>query len=61
MKNISMEKAKTIPVPLPPLELQTHFADIVQKHERVRRMQLEALRQAELLYGTLLARAFGEG
>ena len=58
--NISMEGLGQIPVPLPPIKLQEHFAQIVQKHERVRRMQLEALRQSEALYDTLLAQAFGE-
>jgi len=43
---------------LPPLPLQEKFADIVQKFERIRRQQLEATRQAEHLFQTLLHRAF---
>jgi type I restriction enzyme, S subunit len=58
--NISIEGLGQIPVPLPPLSLQSHFASIVQKHERLRTMQVEALRQAELLYSTLLEQAFGD-
>ncbi|HEX8397666.1 MAG TPA: restriction endonuclease subunit S [Pyrinomonadaceae bacterium] len=58
MKNISKEKAATLPIMLPPLPLQEKFAEIVQKFERVRRQQREATRQAEHLFQTLLHRAF---
>ncbi|GAA5504309.1 type-1 restriction enzyme EcoKI specificity protein [Deinococcus xinjiangensis] len=57
--NISVEGLGQIPVPRPPLELQQQYALVVQKHERLRRMQVEALRQAEQLYETLLEEAFG--
>lgn len=61
MKNISKEKAKTLPIMLPPPPLQEKFAEIVQKFERVRRQQREATRQAEHLFQTLLHRAFRGG
>lgn len=60
MKNISMGKANTLILAVPPIELQQQYALVVQKHERLRRMQVEALRQAEQLYETLLEEAFGD-
>ena len=59
MKNISMDKASTIPITLPPLPRQQKFAQIVHKYERLRGQQREAARQAEQLFQTLLHSAFG--
>lgn len=50
----------TMEVPVPPIEVQETFAQIVQKHERIHAQQREALRQAEHLFQTLLHRAFRE-
>lgn len=58
MPNISKEKFMSLAIPLPPLELQHKFAHIVQKFERLRAQGLEAERQAEGLFQTLLHRAF---
>jgi type I restriction enzyme S subunit len=60
MKNISKPKAGTIPIPLVPLPLQQRFAEIVRQYERVRVQQVEAERQAEQLFQSLLREAFGE-
>jgi type I restriction enzyme S subunit len=48
-------------IPLPPMYLQKQFAALVERHERLRRVQREALRQAEHLFQTLLHRAFTVG
>jgi type I restriction enzyme S subunit len=45
-------------VVLPPLPLQQKFAALVERHERLRATQREALRQAEHLFQTLLHNAF---
>jgi type I restriction enzyme S subunit len=45
-------------IPLPPLPLQQKFAAVVQRLDRLRAVQREALRQAEHLFGSLLHRAF---
>jgi len=58
MKNISKQKAATLPIPLAPLPLQQKFAHIVHKFERFRAQQRESARQAEHLFQTLLHRAF---
>lgn len=49
---------REMPVMLPPIEKQREFAAIVQRFERLRAMQIEAERQANHLFGTLLQRAF---
>ena len=59
LHTISTSTVRDCPVLLPPHPMQDKFADIVQKHERLRRMQVEALRQAEQLYETLLEETFG--
>lgn len=43
---------------VPPLPLQQKFAALVERVERLRAVQREALRQAEHLFGSLLHRAF---
>ena len=56
--HLTGEKLKAMPIPLPPLELQKGFADLVHQVERLREVQREALRQAEHLFASLLDRAF---
>jgi type I restriction enzyme, S subunit len=58
--NISPTLLKEFTIAVPPIDLQNGFAAVVQKHERLRGMQVEALRQAEVLYSTLLEQAFGD-
>jgi restriction system-associated AAA family ATPase len=47
-----------LPIPVPPLELQTRFAGIVAQVERLKAQQRESLTQLEQLYQSLLQRAF---
>jgi type I restriction enzyme, S subunit len=54
----SLGQFKEISVPLPPLPLQQKFAGLVERVERLRAVQREALRQAEHLFADLLHRAF---
>jgi type I restriction enzyme, S subunit len=55
---INLKEIKELRLLLPPLELQEKFARIVQTHEHLRAQQLEAHRQAQHLYDTLLHQAF---
>ncbi len=57
-RGISSKQLGEIPIPLPPLALQQQFASLVARHERLRAVQREALRQAEHLFQSLLHRAF---
>lgn len=58
MEGLNMGIIEELSLPLPPLSLQQKFASCVERHERFRATQLEALRQAEHLFQTLLHQAF---
>ena len=45
-------------IPVPPLPLQEQFALLVARHERLRAVQRESLRQSEHLFQSLLHHAF---
>jgi type I restriction enzyme S subunit len=59
VKGISSESFRAIPIPLPPIPVQQKFASLVERVERLRSEQREALRQAEHLFASLLHRVFG--
>lgn len=58
-KNINLEILRELPIPLPPLSEQERFARVVSRYERLRAQQAEAEGQAEMLFQSLLAQAFG--
>jgi type I restriction enzyme S subunit len=58
MTTISQGALEELPCPIPPLPLQQQFAALVERVERLRAVQREALRQAEHLFASLLHRAF---
>jgi type I restriction enzyme, S subunit len=58
MDGLNMEIIKNLRIPLPPLPLQRKFADLVDRMDRLREAQREALRQAEHLFASLLDGAF---
>lgn len=60
LASINMTQLRATPVPLPPLPLQERFAVLVERVERLRAVQLEALRQAEHIFAALLDRAFSK-
>jgi len=47
-------------IPVPPVPLQQYFSLLVARHERLRAVQREALRQAEHLFQSLLHIAFAD-
>lgn len=57
-RGISSKNLAEIPIPVPPLPLQQRFAAVVERVERLRAVQREALRQAEHLFASLLDSAF---
>jgi type I restriction enzyme, S subunit len=59
--NINLDTLRPLRIPLPPLELQQQFTEMVERFERLRAVHREALRQAEHLFQTLLHRAFTTG
>ncbi len=58
LASINMTQLRATPTPVPPLPLQTRFAELVERHERLRSVQRESLRQAEHLFQSLLHRFF---
>jgi type I restriction enzyme S subunit len=60
-KNINLQILRELRCPLPPLDLQQRFSTLVQGQERLRQKHREALRQADLLFQSLLNRAFTNG
>jgi type I restriction enzyme S subunit len=57
-KNINLEILRELRCPVPPLPLQEQFATLVARHERLRAVQRESLRQADHLFQSLLHQAF---
>lgn len=55
---ITLGRLREMPVFVPPLPIQQKFAAIVQRMDRLRAVQHEALRQAEHLFASLLDRSF---
>jgi hypothetical protein len=58
MPGISKSKFMSISCPVPPPVFQQEFAALVDRVEHLRAVQLEAARQAEHLFASLLDRAF---
>jgi type I restriction enzyme S subunit len=61
LNTINITNVKRCPVLLPPMPLQEKFSRVVKRYERLRSQQREALRQADHLFQSLLAKAFEGG
>ena len=59
MFNVSMEKFKSIAVPLPPLELQEQFAVFVTQTDKSKLEVEKSLKQLEILKKSLMQQYFG--
>ena len=57
-KNINLDILRNLKVPCPPLELQTQFAQIVEKTEALKSQYQQSLQELENLYGSLSQKAF---
>ena len=58
MFNVSMEKFKSIMIPLPPLELQQQFATFVEQTDKSKAAAQKALDEAQLLFDSLMQQYF---
>ena len=56
--SINQQDVKSLPVPLPPLELQRAFERRVQSAESILNRQTEALNKAMATFDALLSRTF---
>jgi type I restriction enzyme, S subunit len=61
VQGINLGDVKELPIPVPPLALQRQFAGTIQHHHQLRATHVEALRQSDHLFQTLLHQAFSNG
>lgn len=55
---LTFNDIKTLPIIIPPIELQTQFAKIVEKTEALKTQYQQSLQELENLYGSLSQKAF---
>ena len=55
---LSLTKLKEVPIPVPPIDLQMKFVSIVEQNEKLNIELNESLRQSEMLFQSLLHKAF---
>lgn len=58
MKNLNSGIIENLKIPVPPIELQTQFAQIVEKTEALKSQYQQSLQELENLYGSLSQKAF---
>lgn len=58
ISHLTGEKLKKMKLPIPPIELQTQFAQIVEKTEALKSKYQQSLKELENLYGSLSQKAF---
>lgn len=58
MPNISKERLRTLPIEVPPFDLQARFSEHVRQVRSITLQQTEALTKAEAAFQALLARTF---
>ncbi|MBK8954318.1 MAG: restriction endonuclease subunit S [Saprospiraceae bacterium] len=58
MANINAQELQGIKILIPPIELQTQFAQIVEKTEALKTQYQQSLQELENLYGSLSKKAF---
>lgn len=58
MKNLNSGIIENLKIPVPPIELQTQFAQFVEKTEALKTQYQQSLQELENLYGSLSQKAF---
>jgi len=58
MANINAQELQGIKILIPPIELQTQFAQVVEKTETLKSQYQQSLQELENLYGSLSQKAF---
>jgi type I restriction enzyme S subunit len=58
VQGINLGDVKELPIPVPPLEVQQRYTAVAARFKNLRKLQREALRQADHLFQLLLHRAF---
>ena len=55
---LTLTKIKRIKIPVPPIELQNHFAEIVNQVKRLQEAQEQSKQQINDLFNVLMQEAF---
>jgi type I restriction enzyme, S subunit len=58
ISNVSLKTMRVLPIPYPPISLQTRFAKIAEKTETLKSQYKQSLKELENLYGSLSQKAF---
>lgn len=58
MYNVSMDKLKSVSIPLPPKQLQEHFAEIVIRLEEQKTLIQKAINESQYLFDSLMSEYF---
>ena len=58
IQNINQQILGSLKIPVPPISLQTQFAQIVEKTEALKSQYQQSLQELESLYGSLSQKAF---
>jgi len=58
IRRLTLTKINALPILVPPIELQTQFAQIVEKTEAIKTQYKQSLQELENLYGSLSQKAF---
>ncbi len=58
ISHLTGEKLKKMKLPIPPIQLQTQFAQIVEKTEALKTQYQQSLQELENMYGSLSQKAF---
>ena len=59
MFNVSMDKFKSIKIPLPPLEIQQKFANFVVRTDKSKSAVQKSLDETQVLFDSLMQKYFG--
>jgi type I restriction enzyme S subunit len=57
-KNLNLTMVKDTEIPLPPIQLQNQFADIVHQFDEIKNYQSRSKQQIDNLFNTLMQKAF---
>ena len=57
-KHFNIGALRKLEIPVPPIELQTQFSQIVEKTEALKTQYQQSLQELENLYGSLSQKAF---
>jgi len=58
IKHLHLKDIRSLKIPIPPIELQNKFAQIVEKTEQIKQQEAQKLEHLQTLHDSLMSRAF---